>query len=194
MDRNAKHDRKKAHFQAKVLVRKPLVIFDTETTGLDNTAEIVEIACIDGKGNVLLDSLIKPSCPIPPGATAVHGITDADVCDAHGIGGLLGDLEVAWKGKTVAAYNLDYDLRLLRQSMAAAYADGVLLPIRPNADIMGLYAQYHGDWNEYHQSYTWQSLVKAMGQCGLSFEGTAHRALADVKASLAVLQYMAAVE
>ena len=193
MDHNAKHDRKKAHLQAKMLVRKPLVIFDTETTGLDNTAEILEIACMDGIGNVLLDSLIKPSCPIPPGATAIHGITDADVRDVPGIGGLLGDLEVVWKGKTVAAYNLDYDLRLLRQSMAAAYVDGVL-PIRPNADIMGLYAQYYGDWNEYHQSYTWQSLVKAVGQCGLFFEGEAHRALADVKASLAVLQYMAAVE
>lgn len=42
------------------------LILDTETTGLGDDAEIVEIAIIDQDKNVLLNSLVKPSKPIPP--------------------------------------------------------------------------------------------------------------------------------
>lgn len=52
------------------------IILDTETTGLDNTAEIVEISVINDQGEVLLDTLIKPTKPIPGDATAIHGITN----------------------------------------------------------------------------------------------------------------------
>ena len=40
------------------------VVLDTETTGLDSRAEIVEISIIDKHGNTLFDSLIKPKNPI----------------------------------------------------------------------------------------------------------------------------------
>jgi len=44
--------------------KKDYVILDTETTGL-GCAEIVQIGIIDLDGKILLDSLVKPSIPIP---------------------------------------------------------------------------------------------------------------------------------
>lgn len=61
-----------------VCAAKP-VYLDTETTGLGSTDEIIEISIIDDDGSTLLETLVKPSQPIPADSTRVHGITDADV-------------------------------------------------------------------------------------------------------------------
>ena len=64
------------------VLERELVVFDTETTGLDGGAEIVEIveiSCVNGRGEVLLDTLVRPAGPIPADATAIHRITYDDV-------------------------------------------------------------------------------------------------------------------
>lgn len=62
---------------------RPLVFFDLETTGLDFKKDrIVEMALIKmtPHGDVLERvRRFNPEMPIPPEATAVHGISDADV-------------------------------------------------------------------------------------------------------------------
>ena len=65
---------------------RPLIIFDLETTGVDPREDrIVEIAALriepDG-GREMRSERMNPQRPIPAGATAVHGISDADVADA----------------------------------------------------------------------------------------------------------------
>lgn len=55
---------------------------------------------------------------------------------------------------------------------------------------MKAYAAWHDEWNDYHNNFAWQTLSEAVGQCGLEFDGEAHGALADAKATLAVLDYM----
>jgi len=66
-----------------ILAHKPdALIIDTETTGLDDQAQIVQIGVIDLAGNVLLDALVRPSIPIPPAAVAVHHIGDEAVMHA----------------------------------------------------------------------------------------------------------------
>lgn len=56
----------------------PLLGFDTETTGVDVTGDrIVQAALVAAGGPSTW--LIDPGVPIPPGATRVHGITDAQV-------------------------------------------------------------------------------------------------------------------
>jgi DNA polymerase-3 subunit epsilon len=62
---------------------KPLAVFDLETTGTNvGTDRIVEISIIkvtpDGKEQVFSHK-INPQIPIPPEATAVHGISNEDV-------------------------------------------------------------------------------------------------------------------
>jgi len=67
-------------------LRRPLAFFDLETTGTDPARDkIVEIAVVvvhpDG-GRQSSTRRLNPGRPIPPDATAIHGISDADVADA----------------------------------------------------------------------------------------------------------------
>ena len=50
------------------------VFLDTATTGLDDDAQVVEIAIVDSTGAVLFESLVKPTVPVDPEAAAIHGI------------------------------------------------------------------------------------------------------------------------
>lgn len=67
-----------------------ILFFDTETTGLyrdrlpfdhPDQPRLVQLACLltanDGTPINMLSLVVDPGCPIPPGATAVHGIDDA---------------------------------------------------------------------------------------------------------------------
>lgn len=64
---------------------RPLAFFDLETTGLNTTSDrIIELALIrvSPQGDVLERvRRFNPGIPIPPEATEIHGITDADVAD-----------------------------------------------------------------------------------------------------------------
>ena len=93
----------------------------------------------------------------------------------------------------VLIYNAPYDSRLIRQSLAGRVAALAQAGQLSYGCVMELYARFYGQYSEYHGSYTWQKLVNAVEQCGLQMDGTAHRALADAHASLAVLQYLASM-
>jgi DNA polymerase-3 subunit epsilon len=64
-------------------LHRPLVVIDLETTGTDPLFDrVVEIALIrcEPRGRTRRRrQLVHPTVPIPAGATAVHGITDAHV-------------------------------------------------------------------------------------------------------------------
>ncbi len=62
------------------------VVFDLETTGIsvqhDTIIEISALKVVNGKVEREFSTLVNPLRPIPSGATAVNGITDAMVADA----------------------------------------------------------------------------------------------------------------
>ena len=58
-------DRLMAVKKAREWASTNFVILDTETTGLDRHARIVEFSCIDRAGTVLVNSLVNPGVPIP---------------------------------------------------------------------------------------------------------------------------------
>ena len=67
----------------KLKLDRPLAVFDIESTGVVPARDrIVELSVIklfpDGTKQVTTRRL-NPGIPIPPGATAIHGISDADV-------------------------------------------------------------------------------------------------------------------
>ena len=69
----------------KLNLKRPIVFFDLETTGVDTTNDrIVEISMVkvmpDGD-EIVRTRLINPEMHIPEDATAVHGITDEMVKD-----------------------------------------------------------------------------------------------------------------
>ena len=173
------------------LLDGPLVVFDTETTGLKDDSELIEIACIDKDGSVLMDTLVKPKNPIPSAATAIHGLGDADVSGASDIMLVLPEIANLWHGKNVTSYNLQFDYRVLCQSLEIAGFNWYPPLADTTACIMEMYASYYGVWNRTYGEYDFQSLDKALVQCNLEREGGAHRALPDAKAALALLRYMA---
>ena len=156
------------------------VILDTETTGLGNNAQVIQIGVIDGAGNVLMDNvLVKPTIPIPADATAVHHITNEMVQDAPAFPDILPQLRESVAGKLLVIYNAQYDMRLLVQS-CRAHGTALSLGIEGYTCAMLRYAEWVGDWNDYHQSFRWQKL-----------QGGDHSALGDCRATLDVIWKMA---
>jgi DNA polymerase-3 subunit epsilon len=87
------------------------VILDTETTGLYD-AEIVEIAIINNLGAMLLDTLVKPSIPIPAEVAEIHGISDEKVADDPTFPEVY-PTDAALKEKRVLIYNSAFDIKIL---------------------------------------------------------------------------------
>src|SRR5215208_4253336 len=69
-------DREDAVRWARSLVSEgDFVVLDSETTGLGTPIDFVEVGVLSHRGETLFDSSMKPSCPVEPGATRVHGRT-----------------------------------------------------------------------------------------------------------------------
>jgi DNA polymerase-3 subunit epsilon len=100
----------------------PLVGFDTETTGVDVTADRIVTAAVvhrDATGTRARTWLVDPGVPIPAAATAVHGIT-TEQAQAEGrpaseaLDEIAAALVAGWcAGAPVVAFNACYDLSLL---------------------------------------------------------------------------------
>lgn len=99
------------------MAQSPLFL-DTETTGVDDDAEIVEIALLDANGLVLAEYLVRPSAPVPPEAVAIHGITDDDLADAPAWPEVAAHINTLLEGRLVIAHNADFDARLVKQTNA----------------------------------------------------------------------------
>ena len=122
--------------------------------------ELVQRRC-----DVLLDSLVKPTCPVPGEATAVHGISDRDLLQAPTMTQLERSLKTTLEGSFVAVSNADFDFRVLNQSL---YAQGLREIYRRAGGpryhdrdlvvhsmcIMEMYATWYGVWHDYFRSYT----------------------------------------
>lgn len=108
-------------FARDMLAPGAAVILDTETTDL--YGRVCEIAIIDAcTGKTLLDSLVNPGEPIDPEAAAIHGLGDEDVT-ADGVPdwkSIYPRVLKATKGRTILAYNAEYDRTVIATDCAAA--------------------------------------------------------------------------
>jgi DNA polymerase-3 subunit epsilon len=157
------------------------VILDTETTGLSDTDEVVQVAMVNGAGDVLMDNvLIKPTISISRGASNIHGITDEVVKDASNFVDVWLEIHMHAQGKQLVIYNAQFDTRMLWQS-AKAQSHTIALPCTVCHDAMGYYAEWVGEWNDYHGNFRWQRLP-----------GGDHTALGDCLATLEIIKDMAA--
>lgn len=102
--------------QAAALLDQDPLFLDTETTGLDDQAEIIEIAVLNQHGGILLESLARPLCSVPPEATVIHGLTDADLAGAPTWRALDASLTRLLAGRVVIAHSASFDERLLEQT------------------------------------------------------------------------------
>lgn len=184
------HDRETAQAWAVWTLAQPyLVILDTETTGLHHAAEVISLAMIDRDGRELLDARIKPQGVVPYESMQIHGITNRDLVNMPTLADWWRQIMPAFAVGHVVIYNASFDTRVINQSAARFGLPPVALP--DGRCVMKAFAAYWGTWSEYHQSYRWQSLATAAAWAGHPL-ADAHDALADCRATLAVLQAMAA--
>ena len=180
--------RTKAITWAMAAIDDPRVIYlDTETTGFGPRAEIVDIAVVNAAGEVVLESLVQPNRRIPADATAIHGITNADVKNAPAWCELYEDLLRVLAGRRVIVYNVIFDRQMVNQacdrySLAAPAADWEC--------AMRKYAGFYGNWDAGKRWYRFQKLERAVLAFGAEPGG--HRAAADAIACRAVVLGMAA--
>ncbi|MDG1417064.1 MAG: DUF3820 family protein [Maricaulis sp.] len=94
-------------------MKKLVRIIDTETTGVEDDDQLVEIASVDWNEGVLENpqqSFVRPSIPIPPEVSAIHHITDEMVRDAPVV---LEALKPFQDASIFAAHNAAFDQRFL---------------------------------------------------------------------------------
>jgi DNA polymerase-3 subunit epsilon len=99
-------------------LERPLVFFYIETTGLDMSNDrIIELAFIKitPQGDVLERvRRFNPGMPIPPEATAVHGITDEDVAEEVAFCRTAKSLSEMFEGCDLGGFNIRrFDLHML---------------------------------------------------------------------------------
>jgi DNA polymerase-3 subunit epsilon len=181
--------RRDAIRQAQQLIQDSPLYLDTETTGTGPNAEVIEVGVVDSQGEVLYSSLVRPRGVIEPDAMRIHHISPEQVAAAPGWPEVWPALRAVLDGQQVGAYNSEFDLRLLKQSLTRAWLRWDLEDHNFFC-IMKLYARFAGDWDPRRAAYRWHSLDVAGFQCGLPQPNT-HRAVDDARLARAVLHYMA---
>ena len=108
-----------------------ILYLDTETTGPDpSTAEICEVAFLlaeyDGFSftgeTEVFETLIKPSIPIPPEASAVNHISNKMIKDALPAEEFIKQIgELSEQADIISAHNLPYDFMILKRQYPSLF-------------------------------------------------------------------------
>lgn len=162
---------------------RPIASIDLETTGpFVGVDRIVDVAIVtlhpDGRTEEW-QTLVNPGCPIPPSATAIHGITDEMVRTARSFDDVQGMVAGLLNGCDLAGYNVRrFDLPFLEAEFQRVgrvlFGHGFAPHV---VDAMSIFHHFAPrDLAAAHRTYV-----------GGDLEG-AHRALTDARAALAVLQ------
>ena len=156
------------------------VVLDSETTGLGTPIDFVEVGVLSSRGEVLFDSPIKPSCPIEPGASRLHGRTTKSLSGERRFHEFYPDLlETLWT-KRVVVYNAPYDRRVWDAAVGRLGARAELAgQLAPWECAMRAFAAYVGERS------------KRGGHKNQKLAGGDHTAIGDAQATLRLIERMA---
>lgn len=101
------------------------VVLDVETTGLHPSQghRVIDISMIKWQGGKIVNTfgtLINPGRPISAGATAVHGITAAQLVGAPIFVDIADQVWQFLEGAVVVAHNAEFDVRFVNWELARA--------------------------------------------------------------------------
>lgn len=167
--------------------RKPLVIFDTETTGLlqDPSVTIVELAAIRLNSDNSVETfhvLLNPGLPIPEGAVNVHGIRDEDVADSPSFPQVHGEIRSFMDGAIIGGFNSEgYDVPLLDKDCRSADLPSIVQPEQLRLDVRRVWGKITGSQKG--------KLTEIADVYGV-LRQNAHRAFEDVMMTFDVLEGM----
>ena len=163
-----------------LVLERPLVFFDIDSPGTNPYRDrIVEIAVIkvmpDGRRQEVVRR-INPSMPIPAGASAVHGIYDADVADCPTFDVIAHNLYNYLEGCDLAGYNIvKFDVPMLQEEFKRCNLE-LNMRDRKLIDVFNIFCRlYPRNLSAAYKFF-----------CGGDLED-AHSALADTDATVAVL-------
>ena len=128
----------------------PIVFFDLETTGVNISKDrIIEISLLKVAPNGKEESKtrrINPGIPIPPEATAIHGISDEDVKDCPTFKEIAKSLAAQIEGCDLAGFNSNrFDIPLLAEEFLRADVD-IDLSKRKFVDVQTIFHR----WSSVH--------------------------------------------
>lgn len=92
------------------------MVLDTETTGLGEDAEIVEMAIVGPSGQVLFDKLVQPSAAIEYEAARLHRFDPLNLEAAPPFEAIYPILKELLSGRTIVAFHADFDRRVIDSS------------------------------------------------------------------------------
>lgn len=172
----------------KLLMDRDFIIVDTETTGLKEDDEIIEIGVLGKNGKEIYHSKIKPEKKISYGARATHGVSDEDLKDSPGFFDIYKDLYGIMNGNNFCGYSayFDYDMIqycCIKYDLKEINSSNIF-------DVMRQYANYWGEWNDYFQNCKWQKLTNACIQQGIEVNNS-HSAIGDCKLTLELIKKIA---
>lgn len=163
------------------------LLIDTETTGLSDKDEIIQLAIVDLQNHVLFKTFVKPTMPVSCGARAVHGISDTVLANAPTFPELYETIINLISNRRLIAYNAPFDQRLLGQTCEKY---GLLEPEGTTWDcVMEQYVSFEED--TYHTGDPrWQSLSAACAQQDIPIQRT-HDAVEDCLLTWQLIKKMA---
>lgn len=154
------------------------IVIDTETTGLSSLYdEILQLSIISHTGEVLFNEIFCPYFNITyPDASRVNGLFYEKVSGKPHIFDYIPRIcEIISKTKVIVGYNVGFDTGFLE-------ALGVELSDYQFIDVMPMFAEYYGEYDEERGVFRWKSLLFCANHFGYEFQ--AHDALEDCKATL----------
>lgn len=156
-----------------------IIVFDTETTGLNpyGNDEILQIAIINGNGEELFNSYIKPEARRTwTKASEVNGITPRMVKNSPHFSDVQDTIQDIFNNaEVIVGYNVEFDIRFIN-------ASGIKLKKKVKIfDVMKEYAVVRGVMSNYGD-YSWCKLEQCASAYNYKFD--AHDALEDAKATL----------
>jgi DNA polymerase-3 subunit epsilon len=164
-----------------LILKRPLVFFDLETTGTDIARDrIVQISVLKlhpDAGEEVRTRLINPGMLIPASATAVHRITNEAVAEAPRFPDIAKGLAEFFRGGDIAGFNSNrFDIPILVEEFGRC---SIPFP-DPEAKLVDVQVIYHRK-----EERTLAAAYKFY--CSKTLEG-AHDAEADVRATLEVFR------
>ena len=103
-------------------LERPLAVFDLETTGIrigkDRIVQIGIVRLLPGGERERYQTLVNPEMPIPPEATAVHGISDFDVAFAPRLHEVAAEVLGQMAGTSTVGFNvIRFDVHFLSEGL-----------------------------------------------------------------------------
>lgn len=114
------------------------IVLDTETTGLEHTARVIELAAVKVENGRIVDQrsqFFDPCMPLPPYITALTGITPDMLCGRKRACEVLPRFLDFCEGLPIVGHNIRFDMARLQYEAELA---GQRLPLLFGADTVRL--------------------------------------------------------